>query len=85
MEHILEKKGFVLRGHCQNNFDDPRMTTLRCVFYHKTNIVFINGNLTAASYEHEVLIPLLRNHRGIKLLHDGDQAHRTCATTAYKP
>ena len=55
--------------------------------HHKTNIVFINGNLTAAPYQHEVLdtevIPLLRNHRGMQLLHDGDLAHWTRATTAY--
>ena len=55
--------------------------------HHKTNIVFINGNLTAPRYEHEVLdtegIPLLRNHRGKQLLHDCAPAHRTRATTAY--
>ena len=53
----------------------------------KTNIVFINGNLAAARYQHEVLdteiIPLLRNHRGMQLLHDGAPAHRARATTAY--
>ena len=55
--------------------------------HHKTNIVFINGNLTAARYQHEVLnmefIPLLRNHRGMQLLHDGAIAHRARSTTAY--
>ena len=55
--------------------------------HHKTNIVFIKGNLTAARYQHEVLdtevIPLLRNHRGMQLLHDGSQAHLARATTAY--
>ena len=55
--------------------------------YHKTNICFINGSLTAARYQHEVLdtevIPLLRNQRGMQLLHDGDLAHRARATTAY--
>ena len=55
--------------------------------HHKTNIVFINGNLTVARYQHEVLdtkvIPLLRNHRGMQLLHDGAPAHRTRATTWY--
>ena len=55
--------------------------------HHKTNIVFIKGNLTAARYQHEVLdtevIPLLRNHRGIQLLHDGAPAHLARATTAY--
>ena len=55
--------------------------------HHKTNIVFINGNLTAARYQHEVLdtevISLLRNHRGMQLLHDGDLANRAKATTAY--
>ena len=53
--------------------------------HHKTSIAFINGNLTAARYHHEVLdteaIPLLRNHSGMQLLYDG--AHRTRATTAY--
>ena len=55
--------------------------------HHKTNIVFINGNLTAAHYQHEVLetavIPLLRNHRRMQLLHDGALAHRARSTTAY--
>ena len=55
--------------------------------HHKTNIVFINGNLNAAHYQHEVLdmevIPLLRNHRGMQLLHDGAPAQRARATTAY--
>ena len=40
--------------------------------HHKTNIVFISGNLTAARYQHKVLdmevITLLRNHRGMQLL-----------------
>ena len=49
--------------------------------------IFINGNLTAALYQHEVLdtevILLLRNHRGMQLLHDGSPVHRTRATTAY--
>ena len=53
----------------------------------KTNIVFIKGNLTAARYQHEVLntevIPLLRNHRGMLLLHDVAPAHRARAITAY--
>ena len=55
--------------------------------HHKTNIVFIKGNLTAARYQHEVLdaevIPLLRNHRGMQLLHDGAPAHLARATTVY--
>ena len=55
--------------------------------HHKTNIIFIKGNLTAARYQSEVLdtevIPLVRNHRGMQLLHDGALAHRTGATTAY--
>ena len=53
--------------------------------HHK--LTFINGNLTAARYQHEVLdtevIPLFRNRRGMQLLHDGAPAHRTRATTAY--
>ena len=55
--------------------------------HHKTDIVFLKGNLTAAPYQHEVLdtevIHLLRNHREMQLLHDGAPAHRTRATTAY--
>ena len=55
--------------------------------HHKTNIVFIKGNLTAARYQHEVLdvevIPLLKNHKGMQLLHDGAQTHRARATAAY--
>ena len=43
--------------------------------HHKTNVVSIKGNLTAALFQHEVLdtevIPLLRNHRGMQLLHHG--------------
>ena len=54
---------------------------------HKTNIVFINGNLTASRYQHEVLdtevIPLFKNHRGMQLLHDGAPVHRSRAATAY--
>ena len=53
----------------------------------KTNIVFIKGNLTGARYQHEVLntevIPLLRNHRGMQLLHDGVPAYRARAIPAY--
>ena len=55
--------------------------------HHKANIVFINWNLTAAHYQHEVLdtevIPLLRNLRGMQLLHDGTPAHWARATTEY--
>ena len=55
--------------------------------HHNTNIVFINGNLTAARCKHFVLdtevIPLLRNHRGMQLLHDGAPAHRARTTTTY--
>ena len=47
----------------------------------------LKGNLTAARYQHEVLDtevnPLMRNHRGIQLLHDGAPAHLARATTAY--
>ena len=55
--------------------------------HHKTNIVFIKGNLTAARHRHEVLdmevIPLLRNHRRMQLLHDGAPAYLARTTTAY--
>ena len=59
-----------------------------CVsLHHKTNIVFIKGNLTAARYQHEVLdtevISLSRNHRKMQLLHDGAPAHLVRATIAY--
>ena len=51
------------------------------------NIVFINGNLTAACYQREELntevIPLLRNHRGMHFLYDRTLAHWAIATTAY--
>ena len=53
--------------------------------HHKTKIVFIN--LTAARYQHEVLdtevIPLLKKHRGMQLLHVGATAHRARTTTTY--
>ena len=43
-------------------------------------IIKLTGNLTAARYQHEVLdtevIQVLRNHRGMQLLHDGAPAHR---------
>ena len=55
--------------------------------HHKTNFVFIKGNLTEARYQHEVLdtevIPLLRNHRGLQMLHESAPAHLARATTAY--
>ena len=55
--------------------------------HHKTYTVFINGNVTSARYQHEVLdrevIPLLRNHRGMAWLHDCAPAHRAKATTVY--
>ena len=55
--------------------------------HHKTNIFFIKGNLTAARYQNEVLdtevIPLVRNHRGMQLLHNGALAHWAGATTSY--
>ena len=58
------------------------------VFLHlKTNIVYTKGNLTAARFQHEVLdtevILLLRNHRGMQLLHDGSPANLARVTTAY--
>ena len=55
--------------------------------HHKTNIVFINGNLTAAHHQHEVLdtkvILLLKNHGRMQLLHNGATAHPARAITAY--
>ena len=46
---------------------------------HKTSIVFIKGNLTAARYQHNVLdtevIPLLRTYRGMQLLQPIWQGH----------
>ena len=55
--------------------------------HHKSNIVFIKVNLTAARYQHEVLdtevIQLFRNNNGMQLLHDGAPAHLASATTAY--
>ena len=56
--------------------------------HHKTNFVSIKGNLNASRYQHEVLdtevIPVLRNHREIQLLHDGAPAHLAGATAAYQ-
>ena len=47
----------------------------------------MKGNITAARYQNEVLnteaIALLRNHRGMQLLHDGAPANLARATTAY--
>ena len=67
--------------------DGSVMVWLGVSLHHKTNSVLINGDLTAARYQHEVLdsevIPLLRNHRGMQLLRDGALAHWTRATTAY--
>ena len=58
-----------------------------CTYIRKTNIVFINGNLTASRYQHEVLdtevIPLLKNHRGMEWLHNDAPAHRARTTAAY--
>ena len=55
--------------------------------HHKTNIVYIKWNVTAAHYQQKVhdteVFPLLRNHRGMQLLHDGAPAHLTRVTTAY--
>lgn len=52
--------------------------------HHKTNIVFINGNLNAARYQHDVLqtevVPMFRNNRGLRLLQDGAPAHTARAT-----
>ena len=49
--------------------------------HHKTNIVYIKWNVIAARYQHKVLdmevFPLLRNHRGMLLLHNGAPAHLT--------
>ena len=51
------------------------------------NIIKLNGNLTAVHYQYEVLdmevIPLLRKHRGMQLLHDGAPVHLARASTAY--
>ena len=55
--------------------------------HHKTYIVFINGNFTTANYQHKVLhtevIPLLKTHSGMQMLHDGAPAHCARTTTAY--
>ena len=55
--------------------------------HHKTYIVFIKGNLTAARFQHEVhnteVISLLRNQTGTQLLHDGARGHLASAITAY--
>ena len=55
--------------------------------HHKPNIVLIKGKLTAARYQHKVLdtevIPFVRNHRGMQLLHHGAPAHLERVTIAY--
>ena len=55
--------------------------------HRKTNIVYIKWNVTAARYQHNVIdteiFPLLINHRGMQLLHDGVPANLTSVTTAY--
>ena len=55
--------------------------------HHKTNIVFMNGNLTASRYQHECWIQrsfhCCKTHRGMQLLHDGAQAYHARATTEY--
>lgn len=55
--------------------------------HNKTNIVFINGNLTAARYRDEVLqpevVPMMRNNRGLSFLQDGAPAHTARATLAF--
>ena len=61
---------------------------LACVsLNHKPNIVLIKGKLTAARYQHKVLdtevIPLVRNHRGMQLLHHGAPVHLARVTIAY--
>ena len=55
--------------------------------HHKTNIILIKGKLTAARNQHKVfnteVIPFVRNHRGMQLLHNGATAHLARVTTAY--
>ena len=55
--------------------------------HHKPNIVLIKGKLTAVRYQHEVLdtevIPFVRNHREIHLLHHDAPAHLARVTIAY--
>ena len=55
--------------------------------HHKTNIVYKNGNLTAAPFQHEVLVmevlPLVRNLRNMQLLCNGAPAHRVRTKTTY--
>ena len=47
--------------------------------HHKTDIVFINGNMNAARYQAQVLqvhvIPMFRQNRGLTLVQDGATAH----------
>ena len=53
--------------------------------HHKTDIVFINGNMNAARYQAEVLqphvIPLFQQNRGLTLVQDGATPHTARTTT----
>ena len=48
--------------------------------HHKPNIVLIKGKFKVLDTE---VIPLLRNHRGMQLLHHGAPAHLARVTIAY--
>ena len=53
--------------------------------HHKTDIVFINGNMNAARYQAQVLqphvIPMFQQNRGLTLVQDGATAHTARTTT----
>jgi hypothetical protein len=56
--------------------------------HHKTNIVFINGNLSAqlgtnTKFLRSQVLPILRNNRWLRLLQYGTPAHTTRATTVF--
>ena len=83
-------RGELFQDNCTIEHDshggDSVMVWAGVSLHNKTNIIFIKGNLAVAHYQHVVLdtevIPLLGNHRGMQLLHDGAPA-QLARTTAY--
>ena len=54
--------------------------------WYSTDIVVVQGNLTAVHYRDEILrphvVPLMRNHADIELFqHDNATPHKACLTT----
>ena len=77
----------LLHIECDSHGGSSVMVLAGVFLHHKTNIFFHKGELNCSSLSKQSaayrVISLLRNHRGMQLLHDGAAAHRTRATTAY--